>query len=165
MSSELIFPYRDSEVSVEVASIPGVITFDAEDLVKYSQQARLVAPLAQTVAASSILKPTSKEDEPVTKPISNAAKRGSQAIVELGLFKAVNGPPKKTQCEANPDAFYIIRERSVNTEAAKAACRNCLSLVACLEDNLDNADPMVYGGLTNIERGKLRRRSNKPYKK
>lgn len=165
MSSELVFPYRDSEVPVEVASIPGVITFDSEDLVRYSQQARLVGPLGQTVVSSSTLKPALKEDDTVTKPTSNATKRGSQAIIELGLFKAVNGPPKKTQCEANPDAFYIIRERSVHTEAAKAACRNCLSRVACLEDNLDNADPMVYGGLTNVERDKLRRRSNKPYKK
>ncbi|MET7643169.1 WhiB family transcriptional regulator [Streptomyces sp. NPDC005426] len=70
--------------------------------------------------------------------------------------------------EEDPDLFFPIGSTGpslVQTEDAKAVCRGCPVREECLRWALDNGqDAGVWGGLSELERRALKRRSRRQVK-
>jgi WhiB family transcriptional regulator, redox-sensing transcriptional regulator len=90
-------------------------------------------------------------------------------IVRLRVPADYSGPrveaePPSWQRYANclgvdPDLFFP--ERGGSTREAKEVCRGCVVRTECLQYALDNAEKFgIWGGLSERERRRLRRRRN-----
>ncbi len=169
MSAEFVFSFHENGEAADVASISSVVSPGFESLDIHSKHVRFADTMqAQTTQIEPELafeaeESVSDDGDSKEEHTPTHAKTVKQAIVELGLTDAINGPAKETMCAVSPDAF-IVHEKRVYINAAKAVCKNCLSLIQCRESNINNPEPMIYGGLTDAERKSIQSRTRRSFK-
>lgn len=75
------------------------------------------------------------------------------------LMAAIDEMPNPPACENYPDAFFPDRNLSPNnddTRWAKQMCRECPVKLMCAEFGLKWEDHGIWGGLTQLDRRRLR---------
>lgn len=81
----------------------------------------------------------------------------SLADLRFPNFSGKGVPPCAT---ADPEAFFPDREGTITPyqiRMAKTICNSCPYKSECLEWALDNKETGIWGGLTEMDRRKLRR--------